>query len=124
MTKRLLKQRNDVSIEALSFIAIVLLVWMIANIGSWLREQIERYARHQEAFEAREALPLSPDSGSVPLQGVTAEPPEPIPTHGLARQSLKRPARLRYRSRRAARQGVILMTVFGPCKALESRDEF
>ena len=111
------------SIESLSFIAIVLLVWMIANIGSWLREQIERYARHQEAFEAHEAFPRAVDSGSVPPQGATAETPQLVPTHSVGRESLRRPARIRYRSRRAARQGVILMTVFGPCKALESRKE-
>ena len=113
-----------ISIESLSFIAIVLLVWMIANIGSWLREQIERYSRHQEEFEARGPFPLSPDSGSVQPHEVTAEPPEPVLPHIVARESLKSPARLRYRSRKAARQGVILMTVFGPCKALELRDEF
>lgn len=111
------------SIESLSFIAIVLLVWMIANIGSWLREQIERYARHQEAFEAHEAFPPAPDSGSVPAQGATAELPQRISTHSVVRESLRRPARFRYRSRSAARQGVILMTVFGPCKALEPRNE-
>lgn len=113
-----------ISIESLSFIAIVLLVWMIANIGSWLREQIERYSRHQEEFEAREAAPFFPDSGSVQPREVTAEQPEPVLPHIAAREGLKRPARLRYRSRKAARQGVILMTVFGPCKALELRDEF
>lgn len=111
------------SIEALSFIAIVLLVWMIANIGSWLREQIERYSRYQEEFEAREASHLSPASGSVQSEVATAESPEPVPPRVVVRESLKGSPRLRYRSRKAARQGVILMTVFGPCKALELRDE-
>ena len=112
------------SIESVIFIGIVLLVWMIANIGSWLREQIERYSRYQEELEAREAFPPSPASGSVQAEAVTVERPEPIPTRILVRERLTRPARLRYRSRTAARQGVILMTVFGPCKALELRDEF
>ena len=112
------------SIEALSFIAIVLLVWMIANIGSWLREQIERYSRYQEELDARGAFPSFPDSGSVRPEEVTAELPEPVPTRIVARERRQRPARLRYRSRKAARRGVILMTVFGPCKALERGDEF
>ena len=113
------------SIEALSFIAIVLVVWMIANIGSWLREQIERYARYQEAREAHEAFPPAPDSGSVQPEDATAEPSEITSPRVVARKSLKRPVsgRLRYRSRTAARQGIILMTVFGPCKALELRDD-
>lgn len=111
------------SIESLSFIAIVLLVWMIANIGSWLREQIERYSRYQEELEARESSSFPPGSGTVRPEAVTAELPEPVLPRVVVRESLKRPARLRYRSRDAARQGVILMTVFGSCKALEFRDE-
>ena len=111
------------SIESLIFIGIVLLVWMIANVGSWLREQIERYSRYQEDLDAREAFPSFPDSGSVRPEEVTAEPPEPIPARIVARERLQRSPRLRYRSRKAARRGVILMTVFGPCKALERRDE-
>ena len=112
------------SIESLIFIGIVLFVWMIANIGSWLREQIERYSRYQEELDAREAFPSSPDSGSVRPEEVTAELPEPVPARIVARERRQRPARLRYRSRRSARQGIILMTVFGSCKALELRDEF
>ncbi len=112
-----------VSIESLSFIAIVLLVWMIANIGSWLREQIERYARHQEEFEVREAVPSFPATGSGQPEGVTAASPEIISPRAAVPESPTHPARLRYRSRKAARRGIILMTVFGPCKALDLRDE-
>ena len=111
------------SIESLIFLGIVLFVWMIANIGSWLREQIERYSRYQEELDAREAFPASPDSGSVRPEEVTAELPEPVPARIGAGESVKSPARLRYRSRSAARQGIILITVLGPCKALELRDE-
>ncbi len=111
------------SIESLIFLGIVLAVWMIASVGSWLREQIERHAQYQEELEARESFPPSPASGSVQVEEVTAEPPEIIPPRVVAREKPQRPARLRYRSRKAARQGVILMTVFGACKALELRDK-
>ena len=111
------------NVEAFVFLAIVLLVWFFASIGSWLREQIERYSRYQEEFEAREAFSPSPDSESVQPEEVATEPPEITPPRDVARAGLQRPARLRYRSRKAARQGVILMTVFGACKALELRDE-
>ena len=103
------------NIESLIFLGIVLFVWMIANIGSWLREQIERYARYQEERNAREAFPSFPDAGSVGAEEVTAELPEPVPARIVAPERRQRPARLRYRSRKAARQGIILMTVFGPC---------
>lgn len=110
------------TVEAFVFLGIVLLVWFIASIGSWLREQLERYTRYQEEL-SETSLP-SPVSESVRPDETTAELPEPTPPHVVARESLKRPPRLRYRSRTAARRGIILMTVFGACKALETRDEF
>ena len=111
------------SYESLIFLGIVLLVWFIASVGSWLREQIERYARYQEELDAHEASFPSPDAGSLEAEEVTAELPEPVPAGIGAGESVRSPARLRYRSRKAARRGIILMTVFGPCKGLELRDE-
>ncbi len=115
------------SVEAFVFLGIVLSVWFFASVGSWLRQQIERYSQHREEFNAREARPPSPDSGPFQSEDGSAGTQEasmelsPVVTQGRR----KRPAsgRLRYRSRKAARQGIILMTVFGPCKALDPRDE-
>ena len=112
------------SSESLIFLGIVLLVWFIASMGSWLREQLERYTRYQEAFGAHEETPPSPVTESVQPEQATAELPEPLPARVVVLESPKRPARLRYRSQEAARRGIILMTVFGACKALDTRDEF
>lgn len=112
------------TVEAFVFLGIVLLVWFIASVGSWLREQIERYTRYQEELSAQETSLPSPVFESVQPQEATGEPPEPVPPRIVVRESLKSPVRLRYRSRTAARRGIILMTVFGACKALETRDEF
>lgn len=110
--------------EAFVFLGIVLLVWFIASIGSWLREQIERYTRYQEELSVHETSLPSPVFESVRPEEATAELPDSIPARVVVRESLTRPARLRYRSRTAARRGIILMTVFGACKALETRNEF
>ena len=112
------------SSEALIFLGIVLLVWFIASMGSWFREQLERYTRYQEELGRQEASPPSPVSESAPSEDATVEPPEPVPARVVVAESQKRPARLRYRSQEAARRGIILMTVFGACKALDTRDEF
>lgn len=112
------------TVEAFVFLGIVLLVWFIASVGSWLREQIERYTQYQEELSVQEASPPSPVFENVRPEEATAELPNAIPTSVVVRKSLKRPTRLRYRSRTAARRGIILMTVFGACKALETRDEF
>ena len=112
------------NVEAFVFLGIVLLVWFFASIGSWLRQQIERHSQYQEESDAREAFPPSPDSEYLQPEEVAAERSKIPPSRIVTRESLEQPAsgRLRYRSRKAARQGIILMTVFGPCKALESRD--
>ncbi len=112
------------TVEAFVFLGIVLLVWFIASIGSWLREQLERYTRYQEELSVQETSLPSPVFESVRPEEATAALPEPIPPRVVPSESLKRPPRLRYRSRAAARRGIILMTVFGACKALEIRDEF
>ena len=110
-------------IEPLIFLGIVLLVWMIASLGSWLREQIERYSRDREAVDAHEGFFPAPDPACS--EEVSVELPETPPSPVVARERLKPRAsgRLRYRNQKAARQAMILMTVFGACKALESRDE-
>lgn len=111
------------TVEAFVFLGIVLLVWFIASVGSWLREQIERYTRYQEELSVQESSLPSPVSESVRSDEETVELPEPSPPRAVPSESLKRPARLRYRSQAAARRGIILMTVFGACKALETRDD-
>lgn len=112
------------TVEAFIFLGIVLLVWFIASIGSWLREQIERYTQYQEELSVQEASPPSPVFESVQSEEATAESPDAVPAPVAVPESLKRPTRLRYRSQTAARRGIILMTVFGACKAFETRDEF
>lgn len=110
------------NVEAFVFLGIVLLVWFLASMGSWLREQLERYIQYQDDLGAHEASPSTPDYGDVQPEAVTAELPDSLPARIVVRES--RPTRLRYRSQAAARRGIILMTVFGACKALETRDDF
>lgn len=112
------------NVEAFVFLGIVLLVWFFASMGSWLREQLERYIQYQDDLGAHEASPSTPDFGDVQPEAVTAELPDPLPALLIVRESRKRHPRLRYRSQEAARRGIILMTVFGACKALETRDDF
>ncbi len=115
------------NIEAFVFLGIVLLVWFVASIGSWVRQQIEQYSQSREEFNTRDEFLPSLESGYVPSEEVTVGmremPMEPSPV--VARERLTHPVSrcLRYRSRKAARQGIIFMTVLGSCKALESRDE-
>ena len=66
------------TVEAFVFLGIVLLVWFIASIGSWLREQIERYTRYQDELSLQETFLPSPVFESVRSDEATAELPELI----------------------------------------------
>ena len=76
------------TVEAFVFLGIVLLVWFIASIGSWLREQLERYTRYQEELSVQETSPPSPVSESVrPRRGDGRIAGAPPPTRGPKRES-------------------------------------
>lgn len=106
-------------VESFVFLGIILVVWLIAFLGSWLRQELERQARAQEEAEALAAFPPSLEvargAEEETVAGIEEGPIEPSPLAARPRSS----KRFRYRSPHAMRQGVVLMTVFGPCKAFD-----
>ncbi len=120
-----------VGIEPFVFLGIILLVWFLSSLGSWLRQELER--RSPSPWE-----PGSPRDPAAPVEYApahmhgsgTAEEA----THGaqeetsaasrsVAAEQWPRPVsgRSRYRSPQAVRQGIVMMTVFGACTALDPR---
>lgn len=121
------------NIEGFVFLGIVLLVWFLASVGSWLRQQIEQHSQTQDqdaaiVYEESSASPESGEFGPILSEAMTDGIRETSPESSgvVVRKRSQRSAtgRLRYRSQKAARRGIILITVFGPCKALEPGDTF
>ncbi len=117
-----------VRLEPFVFLGIILLVWLLSSLGSWLRQEIERQSPSVPDADAPadhgEDL-LSPECGSVmPDEATQGAHEEPIAVSRIvAEERRPRPAsgRRRYRGPKAVRDGIVMITVFGSCVALDRR---
>lgn len=111
--------------ENLIFFVLVLVVWGISVAGRWLQEQMAKTSTDGREFEPIEWTPAFESEG-IP-QAETLVPPEgrqePRPSQlslrnvRVSKKNIVR--RLGLGSPQTLRQGIILMTVLGPCRALE-----
>ncbi len=109
--------------EPFVFLGIVLLVWLLSSIGSWLRQELERRSWSFQASESPgELLPSHDADLVVPEEAAQGMREEPVAAPRIVASGRRRRSasgRVRYRSPKAVREGVVMMTVFGSCKALE-----
>ena len=108
-------------IESFVLLGIVLVVWLIAFLGSWLRQELEKQADAQaESYAPAGVVPafeFERGAEEAVVTGVQEDSIDPSPV--VARSRSLSSKRFRYRSPGLMRRGVVLMTVFGPCKALD-----
>jgi hypothetical protein len=104
--------------EQLLILALVVLLPLLNFLAGRVRRRLE---------EARppEAVPVAPRAEARPRPGPPA-PPERRPAPRIAapeveppRRAVRRAAPAAPRSLREVRWGIVLMTVLGPCRALE-----
>jgi len=119
-----------VRLEPFVFLGIILLVWFLSSLGSWLRQAID-----QQPTSIPESAPPagtvedspSPGKASVMPEGATYDVQEEPAAMAriVARGRRPRPAssRSRYRNPRILRDGIVIMTVLGSCTALDPRKE-
>ena len=116
------------SIEAFVSFTIFLVLALFALAVRWLNERIRRDialsdlkdlflpsddAREQQERGATETSPTSPSKPKQPI-------PRFRPTTSPKRRAV---SRLRLDNKADLRQGIIIMTVLGPCRALEHPDD-
>lgn len=108
-------------IESFVLLGIVLVVWLIAFLGSWLRQELEKQAAAQaDSYAPAGIVPaFECERGAAEevVTGIQEDSVEPSPV--VARSKPLASKRFRYRSPELMRRGVVLMTVFGPCKAFD-----
>ncbi len=112
------------SVESIVFFVLVLFFWGAAVAARWLQEQ---FAKH--TTDGREFEPIlwssGPDNEAVPDAESPVPPDEqkhPGPTTlNLSRTvpQKKRIRQLGLHNPQTLRQGIILLAVLGPCRALE-----
>jgi hypothetical protein len=116
------------SIEALVLFAVLLFLSLIGLAIRWLNERIRRDiafkdlkdlflsdddSREQPDRQAPDTTRTSPSKPKHPIQ-------EFRPTTSPKRRTA---SRLRLRNKADLRQGIIIMTVLGPCRALQHPDD-
>jgi len=116
------------NIEALMFLIVFLFLSLLALAVRWFNEKIRRDialsdlkdlflpsddVREQQEHDASETRTTSPST-----------PKQALPTFRSTTTPKRRTAgRLRFRNKADLRQGIIIMTVLGPCRALEHPDD-
>ncbi|HQU28270.1 MAG: hypothetical protein H6750_00850 [Nitrospiraceae bacterium] len=116
------------SIEALVSFIVFLFLSLLALAVRWLNERIRRdmalrdlkdlFLPSDDSGEkgVREALGTTPTPSSKSKEPIQKFRPITSPTRRTA-------SRLRLHNKADLRQGIIIMTVLGPCRALEHPDE-
>ena len=109
------------SMESLIFFVLALMVWGLLVGARWLQEQMEKASYEGEPIEwpSSSALEVSPTEGLSAL----SEKGHSHTSVSTARSRTSRHKNIRRRlgleNPQNLRQGIILMTVLGPCRALE-----
>ncbi len=124
-----------VRLEPFVFLGIILLVWFVGAFGSWLRREIERQSAIPPDADVTaghaadstltltstsppplpDGVAVTPDAAAHDARGIPGAVPRVVPMGRPRAVS----GRLRAHGPRAARDGIIMLTVFGACKALE-----
>ena len=110
--------------ESLIFLLVVLAVWGLSVAARWLQEEIEKSNAGEIEFEPiRESSSFETEPVSKPdtLASLEATKPLPSPTLHKKKQTYRRKLsnQLGLGSTQKMREGIILMTILGPCRANE-----
>jgi hypothetical protein len=117
--------------EQLLVLALLALVWLASALVNWLKARARRGQPDEAAETAGPAEvrpPPSPPPRAVvtPPRAVAAPPraPAPAPPARVPRpaRAVRPRGRFRVGGAEDVRRGIVLMTVLGPCRALEHDD--
>ena len=109
------------SMESIIFFVLALMVWGLSVGARWMKEQMDKASYEGAPIEwsSSSALEVSPTEGLSALseEGQSQTPVSTDRSRTSRQKNIKR--RLGLEHTQNLRQGIILMTVLGPCRALE-----
>jgi len=113
------------SMESIIFFVLALMVWGLLVGARWMKEQMDKASYEGAPIEwsSSSALELSPTEETLVL-GQEQQSPTPVSTdrsRTSRQKNIRR--RLGLEHPQNLRQGIILMTVLGPCRALEQPND-
>jgi len=113
------------SMETIIFFVLALLVWGLSVGARWMKGQMDKASYEGAPIEwsSRSALELSPTEETLVL-GQEQQSPTPVsPDRSRTSRQKNIRRRLGLENPQNLRQGIILMTVLGPCRALEQPND-
>ncbi len=116
------------SIESILFFILALFVWGLSAAARWFQEQVNRRSTDGLEFEPIEwssdpELETAPNVQTLKAPVLKKQPSRPIPDRRRIVSEPKPVHRFGLDKPQTLRQGIILMTVLGPCRALESPND-
>jgi hypothetical protein len=116
------------NIESFVLFAVLLFLALLALAIRWLNEKIRRdiaLKDLKDLFLSSDEPREQPGRGVPETTRLAQKPKPPILTSRAADPPKDRRtwSRLRLRNRADLRQGIVIMTVLGPCRALETQGE-
>lgn len=110
------------SMESIIFFVLALIVWGLSVGARWMKEQMDKASYDGEPIEwssTSSALELSSTEENLALdeEGQSHTPVSTDRSRTSRQKNIRR--RLGLEHPQNLRQGIILMTVIGPCRALE-----
>jgi len=109
------------SMESIIFFVLALMVWGLSVGARWMKEQMDKASYDGEPIEwsSSSTLEVSPTEGLAALseEGQSHTSVSTDRSRTIRRKNIRR--RLGLENPQNLRQGIILMTVLGPCRALE-----
>ena len=111
------------NLEPFFYLALFLLIILITFISQWLRSELEKEAAPEIESEKPSILGkdhrIWPTLTEEPLRFRKVQPGKEFSLTHLTRQESQRKRLTRLGSLRDLRRGIVLMTILGPCRALE-----
>lgn len=112
------------SMESILFFILALFVWGLSAAARWFQEQVNRRSTDGLEFEPIEwssdpELETVPNVQTLEAPVLKKQPSRPIPDRGSLVRQKKTGNRFGLAKPQTLRQGIILMAVLGPCRALE-----
>jgi len=113
------------SIEPFIYLTVFLFLSLLTFVVRWLGEKVREEIKLGEIFGPSKEFREQLDRGTPKATTTPQSRKEPISTLARSTSPRKRRASLKIslHNKRDLRQGIVLMTVLGPCRALEQQQD-
>ena len=114
------------SFEPFIYLILFLILWLLSFVARWLKREIEGSGDRETEAKVRGLFQESPAPrvyGEVKLPSREKRISQVFPITPTRPSRIRKTVRIQPRNLQEMRRGIVLMTVLGPCRALEPPNE-